>query len=824
MREQWIALPPLVPGTRPTSHLAHSLQAAFAACGAQRDHADLHRRLTTGPEALVSLTHELSDLGGVRAVLLTVDQGEELLTRTGVAERQAFFDLLEGSLHDGSPLWVLASIRSEFLGAWPNDGNIADIVDDTLVIEPLARGRLPEIIERPAQRAGLEFEPGLVQRMVEDTVGGDALPLLAYTLLQLYERDLPGGKVTLKDYQAVGGVIGALRSRADRVLDELSRRGQGASVLPTLLKLATIERDAEPTRRRIQRATLSDAERSIVDAFMEARLLKSDGAGGDTTVEVAHEALLRQWTPLRERLESSRNAIQLRTAIERSARDWERAEKDDSYLLRGERLLAAVTWQDDPRSDVGELEGEFVQASLALTNRELLRSRRTARRLRSLSIGLAIILGFAVFAATIAAIKAADANDARAAARADAARARTQARLATSRQLAAQATSMIGPQRARSLLLSLAALQVVDTAEAEGSLLAGLESDPAAMKALTTILRASGPAVTAVAVSPDGRLVLAATEDGAVRAWSGRRALRVIRGGSDGTTSIAASPDGRTLASGGNDGRVRIWDFGTGRLLADFAGHTAPVTGVAFSPDGRTLISGSLDNTLRYLDTRSGKQVGAPLVFPGAVEQFAVSPDGRLVASADDRADVRLFRNDSRRSVADDPSLGSRVSRLIFSADGRALTAITAQGKAIVWRTTRFRRQGQPLVVSDRAVTAAAASPGALLAVGLQNGNVVLWSYGSRWQLGNPAKLHRGSVRGLVLAPNGARLASGGRDGSVVVWNVALKSWMNTACAVARRNLSMAEWQQFVGTALRYTQLCQVSPATAKRPRRWLSR
>jgi hypothetical protein len=103
-------------------------------------------------------------------------------------------------------VWAVATVRSEFLSTAPDRAGLAEAVDDPLVIEPLSRARPGEVIVRPAQRAGLDFEAGLVERMVEDTAGGDALPLLAYTLRQLGERAGPERRrITAEDYEAVGG-------------------------------------------------------------------------------------------------------------------------------------------------------------------------------------------------------------------------------------------------------------------------------------------------------------------------------------------------------------------------------------------------------------------------------------------------------------------------------------------------------------------------------------------------------------------------------------------------------------------------------------------
>ena len=125
----------------------------------------------------------------------------------------------------------------------------------------------------------------------------------------------------IDDYEALGGVVGALQRRADRVLAELERRDHGDMVLPTLMRLVTIEGSGEPTGRRIRRESLSATEAVIVDAFVDARLLSSrrePEPDGDSVVGVAHEALLRQWTPLRDAIEASRSSIRMRSEVERA--------------------------------------------------------------------------------------------------------------------------------------------------------------------------------------------------------------------------------------------------------------------------------------------------------------------------------------------------------------------------------------------------------------------------------------------------------------------------------------------------------------------------
>ena len=132
--------------------------------------------------------------------------------------------------------------------------------------------------------------------------------------------------------------------------------------MPTLLRLAALEGQADPSRRRLDYRTLRTDERAVVDAFTEARLLKCSHRSSDipsthdesdkpaeplyfssppaATVEVAHEALLRQWLPLRRAIEDAREWLERRSQLERLAADWNQSGRDESFLLRGARLSA----------------------------------------------------------------------------------------------------------------------------------------------------------------------------------------------------------------------------------------------------------------------------------------------------------------------------------------------------------------------------------------------------------------------------------------------------------------------------------------------------
>jgi len=107
-----------------------------------------------------------------------------------------------------------------------------------------------------------------------------------------------------------------------------------------------------------------------------------------------------------------------------------------------------------------------------------------------------------------------------------------------------------------------------------------------------------------VAFSPDGRLLVTASEDGTARVWDPATGehLRTLTGHTNWVATVAFSPDGRLLATASYDQTARVWDPATGEHPRTLTGHTNSVVAVAFSPDGRLLATASYDQTARLWD------------------------------------------------------------------------------------------------------------------------------------------------------------------------------------------------------------------------------
>jgi hypothetical protein len=248
-------------------------------------------------------------------------------------------------------------------------------------VTPLNPAELREAIERPAEAVGLKFEEGVVEALLQDILGEPAaLPLLQFTLLKLWEhRDR--NRITWDAYGRLGGGRLALARSADELYESLIPEEQ-ITARRILMRLVRPGEGLEVTSSRIRRADLylageaRDRVDRVLQKLIDARLLRlTEGdTAADRQVEVAHEALVRNWPRLVEWLDEERERIRERVRLTEAAEQWEQIGRDPSALLRGALLDAARRY-----TDLNQTEAAFVQASEAARRAEE-EAREAARR------------------------------------------------------------------------------------------------------------------------------------------------------------------------------------------------------------------------------------------------------------------------------------------------------------------------------------------------------------------------------------------------------------------------------------------------------------
>ncbi|MFE2429610.1 NACHT and WD repeat domain-containing protein [Streptomyces sp. NPDC059373] len=704
--------------------------------------------LQPGTDPGAGLVRSLGQLpAGVRPALLVVDQLEELLTLSGPEERAAFLTCVRDALGADPRLWIVATLRSDFLTDLLDSG-FADLVRQPSVIGVLGRDQLHEVIRQPAEQAGLAFAPGVVARMVDDCGGGDALPLLAYTLQELYLRvGGSGGTVTDEAYRALGGVAGALSDRADRISAELT----DAPVIPTLLKFVTVDRN-EPTRRRVPRADLSAAEQEVADAFVAGRLLTGDGG----VLDVAHEALFRQWPPLRRAVEARAEELRRRTELERWAQDWEHADRADSYLLSGERLAVAREWLAEDGSV--PLVAEFVERSMRLDRVALARTAdavavrvlESAGREPELAM-LAALTAIEECGATRGAVQALHTA-------LGASRLRRVLR-GFQRRVLAVAWSPDGD--------SLAAASDDGTVRIWGP---GLDADPVSVTG-------GGEWMLCLAWSPDGRRLACGSRDDTLRVWDTGTWAEVavlhhmVPAGdrAEGIGGVAWSPDGSRIASVGGDCALRLWDAGTYTEVAVLRGHERMAWSVTWSPDGKKVASAGQDRTVRVWDPATGATLSVLTGHQGTVESVRWSPDGRRLASASDDRMVRIW-DTGTWTVAQALQSMDVLNCLAWSPDGKRLAAGDEVRTARIWDIDGAGGQIWLTGHTDLLYSIAWSPNGRSLATGSRDRTVAIWDITERADV---LYGHDDSVWHAAWSPDGTRIASASQDGTVRIWDAA---------------------------------------------------
>jgi formylglycine-generating enzyme required for sulfatase activity len=342
-----------------------------------------------------------------RRLVLLVDQFEEVFTlcEDEKTRKALFANLLYAATITGGQTIVLLTMRADYYGKCASYPTLAAAMSDhQLLVGPMTEDELRRAIERPAQLAGGEFEPGLVEMLLQEVAGQPgSLPLLQFALMELWQRR-EGRRLTVAEYEALGRVAGAVGRRADAVFAGLTGEQQAAAprLFGRLVRVTAAGEEGVDTRQRVRLGDLDEASRSAVEPFVAGRLLVTardpgtstaeanpdDGSApaaldDPTTVEVVHEALIRRWERLRGWLQEDRAFLLWRQRLGFQIAEWERSGRDAGTLLRGALLKEVHRFARSRRNDLNERERKFLAQSES-------QSRRSDHEQRALALFKAI--------------------------------------------------------------------------------------------------------------------------------------------------------------------------------------------------------------------------------------------------------------------------------------------------------------------------------------------------------------------------------------------------------------------------------------------------
>jgi len=709
----WTVLPPVRPGTAPLVGLA---QALAAGDGAPPPGAT--------PAALTARLRQLLAADPARRVVLVVDQFEELVTLArSRRERDEVLALLAGWLEEeGDRVRLVFTLRTDFEPNFDRRVFGERWTAGRFLVSAMSRAALRQVIEKPASRRVLYFDPpALVEVLLDEVMATPgALPLLSFALSEMYIRHVQraGGDraITRADYEAVGGVVGALRARAEAEVEGLDAR-QRDTLRRVMLRLVAVDGGAL-ARRRVTDSELTypdamehDRAALVVQRLTSARLLvEGKEADGEAFVEPAHDALVRAWGRLLEWVREESGAVfplALRERLARAAAEWERADAG----ARG-----GLLWSDAVRG--AQLAAELKRRSPWLNRREQAFARASVRgrRLRRASV-----------AAALTAIAVAGAWA-----------------LVSGRRASAQAELA----RVGSIVRTAAAIAVEEPATA-GLILGSLDSALLARADDATRLALLQTAATLYAQPR----VVAAYGDGALPVYL-----------------VASSDDGRWIAFSQAGGAVSLWRRdGRGEPIRLETEENA-VGYLAFTPRGDALITATYDGALRV----------TPVDEPGATPRSLSRPDSLRVrfvsVSATTGAmavvsDAFIYNFEAGRPdpIRVELPRGHHVPAGRIPGDGRPWPTL-GSGEVLVWNAGVALAPARRVKVAGGQPRDAAVHPdGVQLAVLGSRGE--LWTWRAPTGL-RPLPSPPDSAMGVVWSDGGTLLAAHGGD-SVVVWDVA---------------------------------------------------
>ena len=577
------------------------------------------------------------------------------------AQRQRFIDRLWALASDPrSGVTIVATLRVDYIGQCGElvlDGGrlrldqLAYDEAHRVFIAQLGREQLRSTILGPAQRVGLILESGLAERIIEDVAGEPgSLPLIADTLDLLWQQRA-GRCLTQAAYDALGGVTGALRQRADALIDGLGAGSQRAARRLLVRLVSNVEDTARGTRRRLPLAAVRPADRDeaasfdrLVQQLVEARLLVQDGEGSAQMIEVAHEALIRKWERLASWVLADRKML---AELEKLA-GWVAQRAEHQTLLDDNQLGYATLVKSRYPDDLPAGASELIAASRDASNGRRRTRQRTILALIVLSLTSLAFGGYGLERSL----------------RAE--RASEKERLARQDEQAANRDVLEKKESLRQKLIDTYIEQgrqyLVEQRDAVRALLwfNRAYQQGSTSKALPFLLAQSYYELDSLLLTIPGGIRITNTE---------MRRLAV------GAAPIF-SPDGnRLLTADGQSGSARLFDAQTSKPLQSLGGHRGPVTALAFSLDGQRIATASMDGNIKLWDAATASEL-ASFAASGAVTALSFNKDGSLLAVASARAlELWEVANQQRRwhrgkeEAGGQPPSGDGYSAVAFSPD-----------------------------------------------------------------------------------------------------------------------------------------------------------
>jgi WD40 repeat protein len=698
-------------------------------------------------------------------LVLVADQFEELYTLSDKAEAYKFLNALLFAVNHASQFTLVLTMRADFLGIALDYQPMGKALQKypPLLLTPMDKEELRDVIERPAFKMKVELEEGLTNNLIND-VGNHPgrLPLLEFALEQLWLKQ-KNWYLTHQAYTEIGGLEKALAQHADQVFNSLSTK-EKQQAEKIFIQLVRPGEGTEDTKRL---ATLNEVKQenwSLVKHLADERLVVTawDEIEQIETVEIVHEALIREWIILQDWIEINREFRLWQEILKTEVRAWENNQLNSGILLTGTRLAVASNWYQQRREQLTQAEQDFINASIKRQQQEQRQHNRRQKMIISgLSGGLVftfILAGFAFWQwqnASWNEIKAISVS--------------SKAFLVSGQYFDAMIEALKASKKLNQTIINLPFEIFHKKTDLQKQIDFVLEE--ALYKATKrNQLATHEDEVRDVSFSPDGQMIATGSQDKTVKLWTVTgREIATFTGHEDLVRSVKFSPTGKTIATASWDGNVKLWTT-EGKLIATLLANKIKVDSVTFSPDGNIIATGDAQGYIK-LWNEEGKLIRNFQAHKQPILNLSFHPDGNMLASASQDKTVKLWNLDGTELQTLNRKDGHQdwVWSVNFSPDGLKIATASRDETFKIWDIKG--NLIKTFTGHKNAVTSVSFSPdNQIIASASADTTVKIWSVsGEKIQT---LKGHQDWVWSVNFSPDGKMIATASKDGTAKIWQI----------------------------------------------------
>ena len=686
-------------------------------------------------------------------LVLIADQFEELYTLCQDSEeRQIFLDHLLKAVKTVPNFTLVLTLRADFFSEVLSYRPLSDALQDGQInLGAMNATELAAAIEKPAHSLNIQLEPGLTQRLIDVVLTSPSyLPLLEFTLTQLWEKQQQGW-LTHQAYADIGGVEIALANHAESIYAQLNTADKDR-VRQIFIQLVQPTDKNVDSRRLATREEVGEENWKLIAQLANGRLVVTNRheMTNVETVEIIHEALIKNWRRLKQWMESDREFRRWQEQLRVVIRQWENSNQDTGALLRGKPLIDAEEWLRQRPTEISANEQSFINYSLELRDKEESQKNAIKRQIIiSLSTGLLAALVLSVFALS-----------------------------------QWQQSERLRQENQISELKSLSFLSLNN-------------NQIQALIHTIDVLNRSDKLNKLDTQKKIGVLTPVVENLRQIREYNR------LEGHTGEVTSLNFSSNGQLLASASEDGKIKIWQK-NGLLIQTLTGHKQSVFSVMMSHDSQLLIAGSFDNTVtiwRY-NSATGVFETHPFVTiaePDGLLATRLTPDNRMLATANEKGQVKFWALDGKliKTIA---AHNQKIWSLSFSPDGKTFATASADKTVKIW--TLEGKLIKTLSGHSEEVLSVNFSPDSQKSVTASADKTVkLWDVTGK--LLHTFNGHEDEVLDVRFSPDGKLIASASADNTVKIWSIDTKTQLYTLSGHGRKasEVSFSPDSQTIATA-----------------------